>query len=139
MSKKILVVDDNESEVKAFLDHLMRHEWRVEYASGGDEALLRIEEEAPDLIISDWDMPGMTGHQLMERLEDKLADDQIIFLLAHYDWPIGMWSRPTRMGRTADSHVMKPYHVEEMAYYIHRMFTASDESRKDRQNMMEEA
>ena len=65
---RILVVDDQEDNVRLLADLLSCHDYRVETASGGQEALDSVDRSAPDLILLDVAMPGLSGLQVLRRL-----------------------------------------------------------------------
>lgn len=67
-SARILCVDDDPDGLKALELFLMNEGFEVIVARNGAEALLRVQEQWPDLIITDYTMPGMTGLDLCKRL-----------------------------------------------------------------------
>ncbi|WP_088333115.1 response regulator [Sphingomonas mucosissima] len=73
MAKKVLVVEDNELNLKLFCDLLRAHEYAAEPVRDGREAVARAREFGPDLIIMDIQMPHVTGYELI--LELKADDD----------------------------------------------------------------
>lgn len=77
---KILVVDDEE-DVRSLLGLMLtKRNFQVSEAASGSEALLKVSESKPDLIILDVHMPGMDGFQLHRRLRAG-ADTQDIPVL----------------------------------------------------------
>jgi CheY-like chemotaxis protein len=64
----ILCVDDDPGVLEALELFLMSEDFAVITARNGAEALLRVQEQWPDLIITDYRMPGMTGLELCKRL-----------------------------------------------------------------------
>lgn len=81
----VLVIDDD-GFVRASLEQLLQaHGYEVITASGGQEALERIEREAPDLVLTDLRMPGMDGLEVLRRAKgrfphswhQRIQDDQI--------------------------------------------------------------
>jgi CheY-like chemotaxis protein len=79
---KILLVDDNPM-VLGMLRHELAELAPVTTASNGADALAHAIEDAPDLIISDYQMPGFDGRQLIERLKTRPATAKIpVILLA---------------------------------------------------------
>ena len=68
MPKRLLVVDDDASLLLAVSETLRAEGYVVTTARRGSEALVRIAERMPDLIISDIRMPGMDGYQLARNL-----------------------------------------------------------------------
>jgi two-component system cell cycle response regulator DivK len=69
VAKKVLVVEDNELNLKLFCDLLRAHDYAVEPVRDGREALERARDFAPDLIIMDIQMPHVTGFELILELK----------------------------------------------------------------------
>ncbi|MCY1021044.1 response regulator [Pyxidicoccus sp. MSG2] len=66
---KLLVVDD-EPQVAHALRRLFRREgFEVQVAFNGSEALERLKEFSPDIVLTDFRMPGMTGSELLQRVK----------------------------------------------------------------------
>jgi CheY-like chemotaxis protein len=89
-SGRTVVVADDEDDVRLLFGQRFRRELRsgdivFEFASSGEEAL-RLLENAQDsvLILSDINMPGMTGFQLLERIRDEWPDLDV-YLVTAYD------------------------------------------------------
>lgn len=80
--KQILVVDDEKNIRQLFQEELIDEGYRVAVASGGKEALEKIEKRTPDLIIVDIRMPDMTGLELMEKVREKYKDLPMIVCTA---------------------------------------------------------
>ena len=74
MSKKVLVVEDNELNLKLFCDLLRAHDYIAEPVRDGREAVERAREFSPDLVIMDIQLPNVSGLELIETLK---ADDQL--------------------------------------------------------------
>lgn len=68
MSQRLLVVDDDPHLLRALAMCLRVAGYDVTTARNGSEALVRLAEFAPDLIISDIRMPGMDGHRLVRQV-----------------------------------------------------------------------
>lgn len=73
MRQKILVVEDNELNLKLFCDLLAAHAYEAEPVRDGREALDRAREFGPDLIIMDIQMPHISGLELIEQLKADAA------------------------------------------------------------------
>jgi two-component system chemotaxis response regulator CheY len=74
MSKRILVVDDSKA-MRLIVRRTLRQagfgEYEIEEAANGLEALERIGNAAPALVISDWNMPEMNGIELLKELNAR--------------------------------------------------------------------
>jgi two-component system cell cycle response regulator DivK len=65
----VLVVEDNELNLKLFCDLLRAHEYICEPVRDGREAVARAREFAPDLVVMDIQMPHVTGYDLILELK----------------------------------------------------------------------
>jgi len=82
--KKILVVDDDPQIVDLIEIRLKANNYKVITSSDGDDAILKIQKEQPDLVIMDIMMPHMSGGDAVRFLmkDSKTKDTPIIFLTA---------------------------------------------------------
>lgn len=66
--KSIVIVDDSRSFLRIFEAMLQSWGYTVHAAKNGHEALVLIEKHQPDFVLTDWDMPGMSGIELCEQV-----------------------------------------------------------------------
>ncbi len=71
MSKKILVIEDNELNMKLFFDILTYQNYDVEKAKDGFEAYNKIKNNSYNLIILDIQLPKMDGFTLLRKLKEE--------------------------------------------------------------------
>lgn len=112
MAKRLLIVDDEAKLLRAVAITLREEGYDVTTARSGAEALVRINEGVPDLIVSDIRMPGMDGFKLARALRSnpRTALIPIIFLTAKDQ-------REDRLAgiRTGvDAYLVKPFDPEEL-------------------------
>lgn len=83
-AKKVLVVDDEIHIVHVVAIKLRNNGYDVITAENGNEALAAAIQEKPDIIVTDFQMPGMTGIELIEavRQNPEVADVPVIILTA---------------------------------------------------------
>lgn len=79
--KKILVVDDSPITlrgIKAMLDK----DYKISVATSGEQALQSLKKRRPDLILLDYEMPGIDGRETLERIrvDEELCDIPVFFL-----------------------------------------------------------
>ena len=74
---RVLIVDDNPSNTFAFSSLLEDEGFEVQLASNGLEALTRIGEQRPDLVLTDLRMPEMDGNELCQRLADDASTSEL--------------------------------------------------------------
>lgn len=87
MSDWILVVDDDASNLRMASHILTTEHMRVSCLKSGEDAILFLEKNRPDLILLDIHMPGLDGYETIEavRGNEKTADIPVIFLTADDD------------------------------------------------------
>lgn len=108
----VLVVED-EQAILEIITYLLQDEgYKVLQASNGTAALLLLEEDRPDLIISDIRMPGMDGFELCERVRANPDFVQLPFIfLTGKDERADM---RRGMGLGADDYLTKPFEPEDL-------------------------
>lgn len=82
--KNILVVEDNEENLKLFKDILGLQNYEVKTAQDGFEGLEELTENNYDLLILDLNLPRMNGFELMKKINnDKIKCPPILVVSAH--------------------------------------------------------
>lgn len=122
----ILVVDDDRVLQSLLARRLRREGYVVVTASSGPEALERLSEGWPGLVIVDLMMPGMDGFELSRRIK-AIADLPIIVLSA-------VDSAEAKVGaleRYAEDYVTKPFDPDELAARVQRVLRRSSDQRAD--------
>src|SRR5690348_5038049 len=115
---KILLVDDNPM-VLAMLRDALSPLAKVSTAGDGADALLKAVEEAPDLLVSDYRMPGMDGRQLVEKLKSRSTTSSISVILLATKSDIS--EKLSLQDHTADEFVEKPFFLREATQRIKRL------------------
>lgn len=106
---KVLIVDDDAAVRLVAVDALEAMGHQVSQASDGFEALAQIAADAPDVIVIDYAMPGMTGAQLAAQVRDRLPDIRILFVTGYAD------IESVRATLGADQLILrKPYHFDAL-------------------------
>ena len=85
MGQKILIVEDNELNLKLFCDLLRAHGFEVDPVRDGREALAQARSFGPELIVMDIQMPHVSGLELIEQLkaEEALQDVPVLAVTAY--------------------------------------------------------
>ena len=78
--ERILVIDDDPDVRDFIVTSLEEQGYRVRQASDGERGLKEAARAAPDLVILDFVMPGMSGSEVANRLLAKRPDQQILFV-----------------------------------------------------------
>ncbi len=124
MPKKILAVDDERHIVRLIQVNLERAGYQVITAFDGREALKKIEEERPDLVVLDVMMPFMDGLETLKRIRANPMTNRtpVIMLTAKaQDQDIF-----TGYSSGADIYLTKPFNPMELLTFVKRIFTESE-------------
>src|ERR1700691_2716828 len=108
---KVLVVDDNALILDLLLRGLSQH-CDAHAAADGADALLKIIDEQPDLVICDYRMPGIDGRQLFEKTRSRQQTKNIpfIFLASRRD----IEEKLRNMGEGVEEFVSKPFFIADL-------------------------
>lgn len=121
--RNILLVDDSKTELHYLSDLLGKRGYAVRTAVNGEEALRRLGEAKPDLILMDVVMPGQNGFQLTRAItrDPRFADVPVIMCTSKDQETDKVWG----MRQGARDYVVKPVDGDELLAKI-RAFDASD-------------
>lgn len=110
--QKVLVVDDSKTELMALSEMLQKQGLQVRTAENGEEALKRLAEDKPDLILMDVVMPGMNGFQATRAInrQDSTKHIPIIMCTSKNQATDIVWAK--RQGAT--EYVVKPVDPQEL-------------------------
>lgn len=117
---KILVVDDNPTILKLLCQSVEKCGEAITAASGND-ALQKSVEIQPDLIISDYSMPGMNGLELFEKLQGQSNTSQIPFVFLASQKEID--ERLRSVAEKVEDYLVKPFFVQELARQVRHITT----------------
>jgi CheY-like chemotaxis protein len=115
---KVLLVDDNPM-VLAMLRDALTPLAHVTTAGDSADALLKAVDDAPDLLVSDYRMPGMDGRQLVEKLRSRSSTAKISVILLATKSDIS--EKLSLQDHTADDFVEKPFFLREATQRIKRL------------------
>ncbi|HSV70604.1 MAG TPA: response regulator [Methylibium sp.] len=108
----ILLVDDSKTELHYLSDLLTKRGYKVRTAENGEEALRRLEEAKPDLILMDVVMPGQNGFQLTRAItrDPRFANVPVIMCTSKNQETDKVWG----MRQGARDYVVKPVDADEL-------------------------
>lgn len=109
---RILIVDDSRMQRRLLNMSLKRQGFAVTEAGNGEEALEHCKTEIPDLIISDWMMPGMSGLEFCQAFREISSDQFAYFILLTSKSEKAEVARGLDSG--ADDFLTKPVNSDEL-------------------------
>jgi two-component system, OmpR family, phosphate regulon response regulator PhoB len=108
----VLVVEDEPAQREVLGYNLEAEGFRVVMADSGDEALLLVAEERPDLVVLDWMLPGVSGIEICRRLKSRPETRAVpVIMLSARSEEV---DRVRGLETGADDYVVKPYSVIEL-------------------------
>ncbi|MBQ71305.1 MAG: hypothetical protein CMJ67_00195 [Planctomycetaceae bacterium] len=113
---KVLVVDDKEMMRDSVATILGRRGHSVAVASGGEQAMERITEKRPDVVVTDLQMPGMSGLELLAEIRKLHEDLPVVFMTAYGSVETAVEA----MRDGAFDYVTKPFGGDELGISVER-------------------
>jgi len=120
LAKRVLVVEDNELNLKLFCDLLRAHEFAAEPVRDGREAVERARAFEPDLIVMDIQLPHVSGLELIERIRAEqggLAETPIMAVTAY----AGREDEDRIRAAGANAYVSKPISVSRFVEEVNAL------------------
>ena len=116
MTPHVLVVEDEDSLATLLQYNLQKEGYDVGLAGDGEEALVLIDEQQPDLIVLDWMLPKVSGVEVCRRLRARpeTRNVPIIMMTARGEET----DRIRGLDTGADDYVIKPFSMSELAARI---------------------
>ena len=114
--ERVLIVDD-EANARSALAELLRDEgYSVDTAADGFKALPKLEELAPDVVVTDLKMPGLSGLELMQKVRERDPECVVIVMTAFG----AVESAVQAMRQGAADYLTKPVNVDELSLVLKR-------------------
>lgn len=108
----VLIVEDEPAQREVLGYNIESEGFRVSKAENGEEALLMVDEDCPDIIVLDWMLPSVSGIEVCRQLKSRTdtRDVPIIMLSARSEEV----DKVRGLETGADDYVVKPYSVGEL-------------------------
>ena len=116
MSKTVLVVDDEPEILKSVRENLMDEGYEVLVAVDGPEALRKVDEDPPDLVLLDIKMPGLDGIEVLEQIKSGHPEVPVVMMSAH--GTIETAIKATKLG--AYDFIEKPLSLERLTVAVQK-------------------
>lgn len=113
-TRKILIADDDHIEKESLATILQREGYETITAGDGKEALEKIQESPPDLVLTDLKMPYLNGLELLSEIKNNYPDIEVIIITGYAT----VESAINAMKVGAIDYISKPYNVEEVKIII---------------------
>ena len=122
---KVWVADDDSAIRVVLEESLSSSGFDVRTFSSGEDVVLQLKNEAPDLILTDVQMPGMLGYDLLKHINDNYEDLPVIIMTAFTDMQAAIDS----YGGGAFEYITKPFDLDEAIQIINRALEKKPKTR----------
>jgi len=125
MSRKLVLADDSITIQKVVELILSEEDFEVKTFSNGDDAWEAINQDKPDIVLADVEMPGVNGYQLCERIkkDEKFKNIPVLLLAGAFE-PI---DENLAKQVKADDYIVKPFETRELLNKINTMLAKEKE------------
>lgn len=114
---RILVVEDDEDLLSTMMEWLAFNQYEVDGASDGQAALTKMLEGNFDLVILDWQLPSMTGPEVVASYRQSGGASPVLMLTGRRD----PQERQACIKAGATDYVSKPFRLEQLSQQILRV------------------
>ena len=116
MIPAVLIVEDERVLAEAMSDYLARHGFETAMAGSGEAALDAIHRSEPDLVVLDYQLPGMDGLEVLREIRQRAPQAAVVMLTAHGSVKTAVEA----MRAGAFDYLTKPADLEELALVLGR-------------------
>jgi len=111
---RVMLVDDEKDFLETLCKRLTKRKLDVTSATGGREAITKIQSMPIDVVVLDVRMPDMDGIETLKRIKKIKPSVEVIMLTAHADLEVAMEG----MELGAFDYLMKPIEIDELLYKL---------------------
>jgi signal transduction histidine kinase/ligand-binding sensor domain-containing protein/DNA-binding response OmpR family regulator len=127
--KQILLIVDDHTELRKFVADIFSNRFQIVESERGEEALELALKFLPDVVITDWMMPGMSGINLCRALRSNPKTNHIpIIILTSKS---SQDSQIEGMQSGADDYVSKPFNADLLEIRVNKLLEAKERARKN--------
>ena len=116
MSRKLLLVDDDPGILVALEFHFLRSNFEVRTAASAEEALGMLHEYRPDVVLTDVQMGGMSGLELLDAVNQGMPEVDVIVITGYED----MRTTIGAIRNGAYDYLVKPVDLEQLELVVNR-------------------
>ena len=121
MAHRILVVDDEKDIVESIQKRLLHEGFEVSIAFDGEEALFKVKDDNPDIVLLDLNMPKLNGFDVLKQIREKYNKKWIPVIIVSAKTDLD--SVKQSYGMEADHYLTKPCTMENILRGIRTMIS----------------
>ncbi|MCX5590609.1 response regulator transcription factor [Alcaligenes endophyticus] len=111
---RVLLIEDDATLGAALQEYLNDQDYAVDWLQQGEQALKELENQVYDLLVLDWNLPGVSGLEVLQQLRKADNPIPVLMLTARDD----LNDRVAGLDAGADDYVVKPFDLAELAARI---------------------
>lgn len=116
--KRVLIIDDDEGLTEPLQLAIEAEGYEVLTAHDGNEGLMKIERDAPDLVLLDLVMPRRSGFAVLDSIiNNKQRAPKIVMVTGNSEPKY----RELALDRGVDRFIPKPYHIEDLVQMVNEL------------------
>ena len=116
--KRVLIIDDDEGLTENLQLAIEAEGYEVLTAHDGNEGLMKIERDAPDLVLLDLVMPRRSGFAVLDSIiNNKQRAPKIVMVTGNSEPKY----RELALDRGVDRFIPKPYHIEDLVQTVNEL------------------
>jgi len=132
MVYKIVVADDSKTTHKVAELALKGEEFEVFFVSNGDEAIDKINEVKPDLVLLDVDLPQRNGYQVCKYINDNLKEISVVLLKGAFE----TIDRSLIEDLNYEDIISKPFDVTQLTSKVKEIFEKRSYKEEEKEEIM---
>ncbi|MBY0357420.1 MAG: response regulator transcription factor [Candidatus Obscuribacterales bacterium] len=125
---KILIAEDDLDLGLGLCDWLIFSRHTVEWVKTGEDALNSLKHSSYDLIILDWNLPGISGIEVCKRFRDDRGSTPILMLTGMTETK----NKTMGLDSGADDYLIKPFHLDELSARMRALLRRSPDLESDK-------
>ena len=122
----VLVADDDPAMLTLLASVLQNNDWECHYTSDGRRALVLAHRLLPDLLVLDIEMPFVTGLEVLKRIRNTQADDNVKVLLLTASSELKHVEEGLALG--ADDYLAKPFSHDALVHRVRKLLISPSEA-----------
>ncbi len=120
---RILIIEDDSAIARVLERGLRAHGHQILVADSGEDGILLSSDDTIDLVILDIALPGLNGHQVLQRIRSSRSALPVLMLTARDD----LKNKVEALNAGADDYLTKPFAFEELLARIRAVTRRSDQ------------
>src|SRR5262249_24641904 len=120
---KILVIEDDEDMLDSITTYLEFEHYSVEVLTSGAEAVQRLRNTSYDAVVMDWDLPGMTGLEILRSIRSAGVTTPVLMLTGRGS----LADKEAGLDSGADDYLTKPFQIRELGARVRALLRRSGE------------